>query len=46
VVIPRSSSALQLLSPTDKVWKKAKSRNARMQKRQGEELWIQQETRT
>jgi hypothetical protein len=35
VVIPLSSSALQLLSPADKVWKKAKSGNAWMQKRQG-----------
>jgi hypothetical protein len=32
-VIPLSSLALQLLSPADKVWKKAKSRNARMRKR-------------
>jgi hypothetical protein len=45
-VIPLPSSALQLLSPADKVWKKAKSGNARMQKLQGKELQIQQETRT
>jgi hypothetical protein len=30
--------ALQLLSPADKVWKKAKSGNTWMQKRQGKTL--------
>jgi hypothetical protein len=34
-VVPLPSSTLQLLSPADKVWKKVKLGNERMQKRQG-----------
>jgi hypothetical protein len=42
VVVPLPSPALQLLSPTDEVWKETKSRNARMRKGHR----IQQQKRT
>jgi hypothetical protein len=38
VAVPLLGSTLQLLSPADKVWKKAKSRNAWVQKRRGGKL--------